>query len=147
MSIQDHREAVFVQKRCKAYLVGLRGSFVSALVATMELGRFGIDPSRGFLPLSDPPLGFDVNPDVFLKELEETGKRIPELLESQKVRSVVEALPLPDLTTFDRLREKEVVAAARVYAFLASAYVHQIGQETATRLPRSVALPSSSFLG
>jgi indoleamine 2,3-dioxygenase len=115
--------------------------FVPARVSTMDIGRFGIDPSRGFLPPSDPQIlfGEDVNP--YFKNLERIGQQIPELLESHKTRETLDRLPVPDLMILRGLPAQEVVVAARIYAFLASAYVHQIGEPATRTLPEGVALP------
>ncbi len=115
--------------------------FVLARVSTLDIGRFGIGPSRGFLPPSDPQIlfGEDVNP--YLRELESIGQQIPELLESHKMRDTLDRLPVPDLMILRDIPTQEVVVAARICAFLASAYVHQIGEPTARTLPKSVALP------
>jgi indoleamine 2,3-dioxygenase len=110
-------------------------------VSTLDVNRFGIDSSRGFLPPSDPRIEFGESVNPYFKDMGRIGQQIPELLESHRLRGVVDGLPVPDLMILNDLPAHEVVVAARTYAFLASAYVHQIGEPTSATLPKCVAIP------
>ena len=95
-------------------------------VATLDSHRFGIDPARGFLPSQDPPQSFGDEVQGALLEIHEVGQQIPELLESQKLRRTAQGLPVPDCGDLKQLPARKAIVAARVYAFLASAYIHQL---------------------
>jgi indoleamine 2,3-dioxygenase len=112
-------------------------------VLTLALDRFGVDPDRGFLPSTDPAHSFGKGVHPYLKRLEELGDEIPELLESHRLRKTLESLEPPPSSVLDDLRGDKLVTATRIYAFLASAYVHQIGEQEAKRIPEGVAVPFS----
>jgi indoleamine 2,3-dioxygenase len=120
-----------------------RDRLVAARVSTLNVSKFGIDPARGFLPPSDPRIQFGEGVNSYFKDLERIGQQIPELLESHKIRGRLEKLPIPDPAVLMGLSGQEVTVASRIYAFLASAYVHQIGEPAVKTLPKSVAFPFS----
>jgi indoleamine 2,3-dioxygenase len=129
--------------RSSARLISTTGrdGLVPLEVSTLDISRVGIDPSRGFLPPSDPRIEFGKSVNPCFRDIERIGQQIPELLESHRLRGVVDGLPVPDLMILKGLPAHEVVVAARIYAFLASAYAHQIGEPAAATLPKCVAIP------
>lgn len=112
-----------------------------ARAEALDLQRFGIDPRRGFLPSQDPLASFPGSSDPFLKKLDELGNGLPELLGAHKLRSALEKLEVPDLRVFGKLDKRTLTRACMVYSFLASAYVHQIGEPKVGRIPKGVAVP------
>jgi len=110
-------------------------------VSTLDLGFFEVSPERGFLPTEDPSFTFGDDAHRELKQLEEMGAELPELLQAHHLRRRLEGLGLVDLGLFDGLGRRDLVSAARIYAFLASGYVHQIDEPKVHRVPRGVAVP------
>lgn len=102
-------------------------------VSTLALERFGISESKGFLPEQDPvwTFGEEVHPN--LKYLEGLGEQIPELLETHKLRGIVERMKPVNQQVFGHLDKPHLRMAARVYAFLTSAYVHQLDERKVNR--------------
>lgn len=114
-------------------------------VSTLDLGSFDISETRGFLPAEDPLYTFGDNVHPHLRYLEQLGAQIPELLESHKLRRTVDSLKPIEGSVFDTLDKRGTVMAARIYAFLASGYVHQIGEPKVRQIPKSVAQPLSEL--
>jgi len=96
---------------------------------------------RGFLPANDPLRSFA--PGSALSVLDEIGHDLPSLLEDSGFRQYVRGLRVPEWPE-DRLRE-ETLPELRLYyvrlGFLASAYVNQVSQPRADRLPHNIAVP------
>ena len=96
---------------------------------------------QGFLPEDDPLVAFD--PDSELAGLDQLGRDLPSLLHERGFRSFARKLQIPALP--DRPLP---IPLLRLYyvrvGFLASAYVNQVGEEPASVLPRSIALPLCS---
>lgn len=111
-----------------------------ALISS-HLGRFEIDKRRGFLPPEDPPTTFGDHAHPDLEPIKKLGQELPELLESHRLRSVLDRLEPIGLSVFDSLNEREQILAARIYAFLTSAYVHQLGEPKVSKIPRNLAVP------
>lgn len=109
--------------------------------ATLDLNSFQIGPDRGFLPLRDPLTSFHEGRSPELRNLEELGSQIPELLESHQIRPILEGLKVIPPELFQGLSGEEMLHAARIYSFLASAYVHQLNEPKVSRIPRTVAVP------
>ena len=76
-----------------------------------------------------------------MKQLERLGGELPELLQSHGLRRSVDQLGVLEEGVFNGLRKGELIMAARIYAFLASGYVHQVGEEKVKKIPRSLAVP------
>ncbi len=116
-------------------------------VSTLNLPFFDVSPERGFLPPEDPVFDFGGGADPELSQLERLGEELPEMLQSHGLRRSIDRLGVLEEKVFDGLGRKELVMAARIYAFLASGYVHQVDEAKVTKIPRSVAVPLYSSLG
>lgn len=114
---------------------------MESTVSTLSLDRFDISEERGFLPAADPVWTFGERAHPSLRHLEELGSQIPELLESHRLRGIVETMKPLEPGVFRELDRPHLVMAARIYAFLASAYVHQLGEPKVGKIPRSVSVP------
>ncbi len=110
-------------------------------VSTLDLQFFEVSPERGFLPADDPASTFGSDAHPSFKHLEELGAELPELLDSHRLRRALDQLRPTEPETFERLKRKEVIMAARIYSFLASGYVHQLGEPKVQKIPRGVAVP------
>jgi len=97
---------------------------------------------RGFLPASDPAIGFPENWE--LASLDAVGRRLPSLLEDPHFRTYARELSIPPWPVEGPITD-ELVPLLRLYylrlGFLASAYVNQVGQPPANLLPRNLAVP------
>ncbi len=96
---------------------------------------------HGFLPARDPLGAFPAGSP--LQVLDEVGAKLPELLEGPGFRQYARELSLPAWPQ-DRVDEEELPLLRLYYVrlgFLASAYVNQVGQPPATRLPANIAVP------
>ncbi|MDA4128399.1 MAG: indoleamine 2,3-dioxygenase [Thaumarchaeota archaeon] len=116
---------------------------MSRLVSTLSFDTFQISRERGFLPDKDPTWTFGGDADPRLKHLESLGKELPELLERGRLRPIINRLDLIPPDIFEVLENDELIMAARIYAFLISGYVHQVGKSKVSEIPRSVAVPFS----
>jgi len=98
---------------------------------------------RGFLPEQDPLAAFPSNSEFSV--LDEIGRDLPSLLQDRGFRQYARALKIPPWRE-SRPGSKDL-ALLRLYyvrmGFLASAYVNQVGEEPATRLPANLAAPLS----
>src|SRR5262245_7411351 len=96
---------------------------------------------RGFLPASDPAFAFPDHSE--LAKLDSIGRELPNLLEDPSFRTYARELSIPAWPT-EQLTD-ELLPLLRLYyvrlGFLASAYVNQVGQPSATVLPRNIAVP------
>jgi indoleamine 2,3-dioxygenase len=101
---------------------------------------------RGFLPADDPVRSFP--PGSELAMLDELGRDLPSLLQDRGFRRYAAGLKLPqwpagDVWPADVTEEK--LPLLRLYylrlGFLASAYVNQVSEPRATRLPHNIAAP------
>jgi indoleamine 2,3-dioxygenase len=110
-------------------------------VSTLSIGSYEMSERRGFLPATDPLRNFGEDAHPNLKYLEELGKQLPELLEGHKLRGMVETMKPFDQEVFLGLDRPGLVMAARIYAFLTSAYVHQLDEPKIGKVPRSLAVP------
>ncbi len=110
-------------------------------ISTLQLERFDISHERGFLPKEDPAYRFESLELAELRYLEFLGNNIPEMLSNHTLRKTLRNLePLP-IEVLERLPYREKVMAARIYAFLTSAYVHQLEEEKVNSIPRGLAIP------
>jgi len=114
-------------------------------VSTLDFESYDIGSTHGFLPEEEPTSTFGDSASANLKSLEELGKEIPELLEEHKLRRTVDKMKLIPSGAFEMLSRGEVVMATRIYAFLASAYVHQLEEPPVRKLPRALAVPFSGL--
>ncbi len=98
-------------------------------------------PRRGFLPADDPARAFP--PDTPWAMLDALGRDLPSLLYQEGFRDYVRRLEIPDWPA-DRA-EADSLPLLRLYyvrlGFLASAYINQVSQPRATRLPANIAGP------
>lgn len=114
-----------------------------------------VSEARGFLPEEDPIDRLETGrhrPAVesYLDALESAAESLPDRLDANEIRSIDEDLPRPPDGLVDELSDRETVRVCQANAFLASAYVHEIGSEPADRLPAAIAVPlyrSSARLG
>ena len=102
----------------------------------MELEKYNISVDRGFLPATDPLLSL---PEIF-KVWEEIGARLPGLVRTNQVRSIVEGLPRFPI---DELKqEAEWWRAYALLTFISHAYIWCEGDKgVASVLPELVAVP------
>ena len=95
---------------------------------------------RGFLPEPDPLDAFPS--DSTYAVLDEIGRDLPSLLYDKSFRAYARALRIP---SWEEPPSEATLPQIRLYyvriAFLASAYINQVGQEPATILPRNIAEP------
>ncbi len=110
-------------------------------VSTIDLDSFEVSAERGFLPAEDPVFTLGDEAHEALRELEDMGAQIPELLQSQKLRESVKRMKLLQPDVFEHLDKRRLLMATRIYAFLASAYVHQIDEPKVKLIPKNVAIP------
>lgn len=110
-------------------------------VSTLKLESFDITPERGFLPKEDPAYKFESVDLPELRYLEHLGRNIPEMLSDHSLRSILRKLEPISTSVFDKLSYRERVMATRIYAFLTSAYVHQLDEEKVDSVPRGLAIP------
>jgi indoleamine 2,3-dioxygenase len=110
-------------------------------ISTLQLESFDISHERGFLPKEDPAYRFESLELAELGYLEFLGNNIPEMLSNHTLRKTLGNLePIP-IEVLERLPYREKVMAARIYAFLTSAYVHQLEEEKVNSIPRGLAIP------
>lgn len=100
-----------------------------------ELREFDVDPDRGFLPSRDPLTEMPHEEFAFLDDLSE---ELPDLLESGELRPILEGLEARDVSG---LSDRGKLRALAIYAFLAGAYVHALGEPARDRIPAGVAVP------
>jgi indoleamine 2,3-dioxygenase len=93
---------------------------------------------RGFLPEQDPQIQFP--PGSQFSMLDSLGRDLPSLLHDKGFRALARSLVLPSLPP-GRISLPELRLYYVRLGFLASAYVNQVGQESATVLPRNIAIP------
>ncbi len=110
-------------------------------VSTLDLKGFDMSEKRGFLSAVDPTTTFGDSAHPDLKYLEEVGTEIPDLLDNHKLRRTVEKMRPIEPRLLDALGKGEAVMASRIYAFLASAYVHQLEEPKVNKVARGVAVP------
>ncbi|MDP3947636.1 MAG: hypothetical protein Q8Q41_03030 [bacterium] len=117
-------------------------SFERPRAETLDLARFDISPTRGFLPATDPKTDL---PSA-LADAAKFGKALPhflsEALPRKHFRGLIEQeLKLPNLGDLTVEDSETVRAIYRTYAFLASAYVHAIDEPEVARIPACLAVP------
>ena len=96
---------------------------------------------RGFLPEHDPLTAFPAGSELAV--LDELGRDLPSLLMDSGFRRYAKELAIPAWPA-SRMSEKDLPALRLYYVrlgFLASAYINQVGEEPATRLPKNIAIP------
>ena len=96
---------------------------------------------RGFLPASDPAANFFHYPE--LNALNSLGIELPNLLLENDFREYLSHLVIPAWP--ESKLTQQTLAELQLYyvrlGFLASGYINQIGQPTASILPRNLAIP------
>jgi len=96
---------------------------------------------RGFLPAKDPLTQFD--PESKFSFLDEVGRDLPSRLFEADFRRYAELLSIPEWP--DEHLSLNTLPELRLYfvrlAFLASAYVNQVGQPAVSSLPANLAVP------
>jgi indoleamine 2,3-dioxygenase len=106
--------------------------------------RDGVTPAfleRGFLPQQDPVRTFPHGSELAV--LDELGHDLPSVLEDGGFREYARRLQIPPWPP-DGVPAPSVPCLRLYYvrlAFLASAYINQVSQPTATVLPRNLAVP------
>ena len=96
--------------------------------------------TRGFLPEPDPLTAFP--PSSEFAALDEIGRDLPSLLHDRGFRKYAHTLNIP-LWPTSRARPEDLPALRLYYVrvgFLASAYINQVGEPSATRLPANLAI-------
>lgn len=96
---------------------------------------------RGFLPDPDPLAAFPRHSELGV--LDEIGRDLPSLLHDRGFRKYARGLHIPVWPNDAPLPQS--LPALRLYyvrlAFLASGYVHQVGEPPAQLVPRNIAVP------
>ncbi len=103
----------------------------------LDPGRFGVSPERGFLPDEEPLASFD-GIDPFLARLDELGRDLPDLLDSEDLGAALEDLDPPPGDLYDDLTDRELERVYGVTGFLANAYVNGTDADV---VPAGVAVP------
>lgn len=119
-------------------------------VRTLDLSRFGVDSTNGFLPATEPMASFGPSAPSYLHTLEEAERALPDHLEDGCLRNHLNDLKAPSEEMFDSLSERELRYLYRITGFLANASIHGTNAPGADTIPPSVAVPlyeSSSRLG
>jgi indoleamine 2,3-dioxygenase len=99
-----------------------------------------INSITGFLLHPEPLASLEgFLPDEAAQHIENIAANLADLLDSHRIRPILEALPLYDVSTIEECRAVE--RAFQLYSFFASAYVFSTGQEAAQRIPAGVAVP------
>jgi len=97
--------------------------------------------TRGFLPAQDPLTQFD--PESKLSLLDDVGRDLPSRLLETDFRRYAALLTIPEWP--DKHLSLDTLPELRLYfvrlAFLASAYVNQVGQPAISSLPANLAVP------
>jgi indoleamine 2,3-dioxygenase len=96
---------------------------------------------RGFLPEADPLTAFPPGSEFAI--LDEVGRDLPSLLYDRSFRKYAHTLNIPPWPN-NHTRPEDLPALRHYYVrvgFLASAYVNQVGELPATRLPANLAVP------
>jgi len=97
--------------------------------------------ARGFLPAQDPLTHFD--PESKFSLLDEVGRDLPSRLLEAGFRRYAASLTIPEWP--DKYLSRDTLPELRLYfvrlAFLASAYVNQVGQSAIFSLPANLAVP------
>ena len=114
-------------------------------ISTLSIERYDITEERGFLPAKDPVCSFGEGADSKLKDLQTLADKLPELLERHELRKTVDRLGTLDEGLLEGFDRQNLMLAARIYAFLTSAYVHQIGEPRSTLVPKCLAVPFASL--
>lgn len=110
-------------------------------VETTDLARFDVSRDHGFLPDRPPLRSFAADADPFLRRLDELAEALPELLESGRLRSQIDALSPPADGWLDGLAVRAQRRAYTVCGFLANGYVHQLDASPARSIPAGLAVP------
>lgn len=110
-------------------------------VETLDRERFGVSPTRGFLPDADPLASFDADDGSYLARLDGLADRLSDLLESGDLRPTLDDLEPPEPDALAGLSARELVRVYAITGFLASAYVHEIGAPDVDAIPAGVAVP------
>ena len=96
---------------------------------------------RGFLPSKDPATQFQLYPE--LNSLNDLGQQLPDLLLKPNFRQLAQQWAIPFWP--DTVINDENLPELRLYyvrlAFIASAFVNQIGQANSKTLPANIAQP------
>ena len=96
---------------------------------------------RSFLPATDPLRAFP--PGSPFEMLDELGRDLPSLLLDKTFRQYIRAQAIPSLGSDTQTLGN--LALLRLYylrlGFIASAYINQVGQASATLLPQNIARP------
>jgi indoleamine 2,3-dioxygenase len=109
-------------------------------MAAMTLADYSIDPQFGFLP-AQPPLRR--LPEAFAA-WEQLVPDLSALLRSRRIRAVLDALPLLDVTALHGPAEQE--RALLLLCVFANSYVWA-GEQPERRIPRAVAMPLCALAG
>jgi indoleamine 2,3-dioxygenase len=115
----------------------------------MNQNCWQIWPDRGFLINPDPLVRLTSSsalsaliPHDTLEHLQQASTDLPELLQQRKVRTVLDALPVYDMSPLNQISEFYVVERLmQLYGYLASAFVYATNEEPEHRIPAGVAKP------
>ncbi len=117
----------------------------------MRQACWQVRSDRGFLinpeplvKLSDAQDNFPLPASAFA-QAEAIAGDLPTLMESGRIRAVLDALPLVDLPALhaeiDHVDFRAVERLMQMYSYFASAFVYATGEAPAHRIPQGVALP------
>ncbi len=109
-------------------------------VPALDLARFGVSATRGFLPDEDPCADLPAH----FATLERCGDMLPRVLAAQQVAAMVAELPPPDLSALAELTDLEARRAFTRYTFLHQAYILERWQKDGRprpSVPSQIAIP------
>jgi indoleamine 2,3-dioxygenase len=110
-------------------------------VDTLDIERYDVGPSRGFLPDAPPLSSFPAAAPDSLHRLDDLADALPARLADGDLRRTLRDLSVPPDGTLDGLSERELLRTYVVTGFLANAYVHADDGPPAHALPAGVAVP------
>src|ERR1041384_736307 len=108
-----------------------------------------IQPDRGFLINPDPLVRLTDSdtlkallPGDTLDHIAQVSSDLPELLQTRKVRGVLDALPVYDLSPLHELTDFHVIERmTQIYSYFASAFVYATNEEPEHRIPAGAPQP------
>ena len=110
-------------------------------VKTLDLTRFDVDSKNGFLPGAEPIASLGSSAPSYLQTLDELERKLPELIENDRLRDHLNDLRIPSEGLFDTLTERELYYIYSSTGFLANASVQGRDSTDADTIPASVAVP------
>lgn len=105
-----------------------------------DVGTLEFDPTRGFLPSTDPFNSFGPTTDAYLQRLDRLCESLPSLIDDGRIRETVRALDPPKSGLVDSLAGPALRALYVATGVLANAFVHSEAT-SGDVVPAGVAIP------